>query len=129
MKIIILDTNLLLLPSQQKIDIFEEIERICLFPYELCIVDGTLKELDKIMENQKGKQKKAARLALALLEQKDIKVINGNNGHVDHDILAMAQPGHHIVATLDGDLKRKLNSKMIPIITMRQKKYLILSEV
>ena len=41
---IILDTNFLMIPSMFKVDIFSEIERICDFKYELCIVDKTLDE-------------------------------------------------------------------------------------
>ena len=129
MKKIILDTNILLLPSQQKIDIFDEIDRICLFPYTLHIVDGTLTELKNIVENQKGRQQDAAKLALAMLEKKKIQILKGENKHVDDDILAIAQPTTHIVATLDSDLKKKLNSKHIPLIMMRQKKYLMLKDV
>ena len=45
MKKIILDTNFLLIPAQFNVDIFSEIERICDFQYQLCIVDKTLSEL------------------------------------------------------------------------------------
>ena len=72
MKKIILDTNFLLIPSQSKVDIFAEIDKICMFKYELCIVDKTIDELNNIIEKQKGKHKAAAKLALQLIKSKHL---------------------------------------------------------
>ena len=55
MKKIILDTNILLIPYTQKVDIFSEFDRILDEPYNLFIIDQTVDELKKITENQKGK--------------------------------------------------------------------------
>ena len=58
MKKIILDTNFLLIPSQFNVDIFTEIDRICLFKYKLCVLDETINELNSIIEKQKGKKQR-----------------------------------------------------------------------
>ena len=70
MKQIILDTNFLLVPFTLKIDIFTEIERIIHEPYEICIINKTIDELNSIIENQKGKHKESAGLALQLIKKK-----------------------------------------------------------
>ncbi len=54
-KIIILDTNFLLIPAQFKVDIFSEVERICNFRYQLVIIDKTLEELEDIVSETQGK--------------------------------------------------------------------------
>ncbi|MBI2138913.1 DNA-binding protein [Candidatus Woesearchaeota archaeon] len=128
---IILDTNILLLPAQFHIDIFSEIERICHFKYGLAVIDKTLDELGHIFHSQRGKNKEAAKLALQLIRAKDIEVLKSSsqgsvNGHVDEIILALAERGKHVVATLDQLLKRQLKEKKVPMIVMRQRKFLML---
>jgi len=124
MKKIILDTNFLLIPYQFKVDIFSEIERICDFKYELRIIDKTVDELNKIIKEQKGKHKEAARFALVLIEKRKIKKINTKE-IIDVDSLLLTQKGA-IVATQDAELKRRLKKSNIKVITLRQKKYLTL---
>jgi len=121
-KIIILDTNFLLIPAQFNVDIFSEIERICDFPYQLCIVDKTLSELDSIIENQRQKYKNSAKLALKLLKSKAVKIIKTKKDkYVDDLIFDLAENADIIIATQDKELKKRLKN---PIITLRQKKYL-----
>ncbi len=127
MKKILIDTNFLLIPAQFKVDIFSEIERICSFNYKLFILDKTMEELESIVRNQKGKNKAAAKLALKLIAIKKINTLKTEkNIHTDTEIINTAKEGF-IVATQDQDLKRRLKEKNVPIITLRQKKYLILT--
>ena len=74
MKQIILDTNFLLIPATLKVDIFEEIKKVMNEPYELCILEETIDELNTIMETQKGKYKDGARIGLQLIKDKEIKL-------------------------------------------------------
>src|SRR3989338_6232336 len=111
---IILDTNFLLSSLKFKIDFISEIERICKFNYELCIFEGTLKELEN---------KKFGKLALEIINQKNIKVINSKNSYVDNDILDLK--GDFIIATNDKNLIKRLR---LSIIRIKQKKYLILKK-
>lgn len=115
MYIIILDTNFLLSSLNFKIDFISEIERICKFNYELHIFEGTLKELEN---------KKFGKLALEIIKQKNIKVINSKNSYVDKDILSL-NGENYIIATSDKELIKKLK---FPIIRIKQKKYLILQK-
>ncbi len=125
MKKIILDTNFLLIPSQFKVDIFSEIERICSFKYNLFIIDKTIDELKNIIKLQKGKNKEAAKIALLLIENKKIKKIKTSE-NLDVDGLLLKQKDV-ITATQDIGLKRKLRQNNIQIISLRQKKYLVLN--
>ena len=84
---IVLDTNFLLIPGQFGVDIFTEIQRTCDFPYELHIMETTLKELKDIMEKSAGTAKQAAKLALELVKAKDINIISSDVAYVDKAIL------------------------------------------
>ncbi|MBT3304500.1 DNA-binding protein [Candidatus Woesearchaeota archaeon] len=123
-KKVIIDTNFLLIPAQFKIDIFSEIKRIMQHPYELFILDKTIMELNKIIEEQKGKDKVAAKLALQLIEGK-VNLIKTDAGLVDDLIVELADE-NTFVCTQDMVLKQRLKAKKIAIICMRQQQYLCL---
>ncbi|MFH1642579.1 MAG: PIN domain-containing protein [Nanoarchaeota archaeon] len=123
MKKIILDTNFLLIPFQFKIDIFSEIERICDFQYSIFILDKTINELVKIINEQKGKNRLAAKFALDLINTKKIKILKTSDGNVD-DILVTLDA---IVATQDKILIKRLKNSFRQVIRLRQKKYLMIS--
>ncbi|MAE43140.1 hypothetical protein CMO93_05175 [Candidatus Woesearchaeota archaeon] len=127
MKKILLDTNFLMVPYQFKVDIFSEIERICNFKYELCILDRTIEELKLIIERQKGKHKEAANIALQLIKIKKVEIIKTNSPeHTDDVIVDHAIKKGCIVATQDKDLKRDLVNQGISVIVLRNKKTLVL---
>ena len=125
MKTILLDTNFCMIPAQFNIDIFTEIHRICDFPYEIAVLETIIQELDKIMHEQKGKHKLYAKLAKLLLETKRVKVIPAE-GKVD-DTLASYSTETTIIATQDAGLARRFKAKNGKVITMRQKRYLVIN--
>ena len=110
---IILDTSFLLTALKFKIDIFSELNRIIDFEYEIYILDKTLDEL---------KGKKLGKIAEEIIKQKNIKIIKTNEGKVDD--LLLEEEG--IIATQDRELKKLLKAKDKKIITIRQKRFLIL---
>lgn len=125
MKRVMLDTNFLLIPSMFKVDIFSEIDRICLFKYGLYVVDKTIDELKRIIEKQKGKHKEAAKIALQLIKKKNIGVIKTKEGNVDELIFGLLDK-NCILATQDALLRRKTVKKGIKTIVLRSRKYLVL---
>ncbi len=125
MKKIILDTNFLLIPIQFKVDIFSEIDRICLFNYKLYIVDKTIGELEKIIEEQKGKHKFAAKIALQLVEKKKVSKIKTGEGKVD-DLIVDLLDKDTILATQDALLRQRAVEKGSRVIMLRSKRYLVL---
>ncbi|MBI2207893.1 hypothetical protein HYU50_00190 [Candidatus Woesearchaeota archaeon] len=127
MKRILLDTNFLLIPYQFHVDIFSEIERICNFNHELYVLDKTIDELKKIIGEQKGKHKEAAKIALQLLKIKNVGIIKtSSEKYTDDIILDYAKKGC-LVATQDKDLKRKLINHGIGVIVLRKKKFLTIA--
>ena len=127
MRKIILDTNFLMAVFQFKVDIFSEIERICDFNYRLVVLEGSVRELEHLAKTAKGKSKRAALLALRMIESKNIEVRKSEGKYVDSFMLEFADKDT-IVATQDMALKRKLTEKGISLIILRQKKYLQLLE-
>ncbi len=126
---IMLDTNFLLIPAQFRVDIFEEIKRICDFNYEVVVLDRTIDELNGIIQFQAGSDKAAARMALQLLEAKEVRIISTKTAtfkNVDKIFLELAAEERLIVATQDKLLKQELNKLGSKVIVLMQKKYLVL---
>jgi len=125
MEKILLDTNFLLIAYQFKVDIFQQIDRISTFNYEIIVLDKSLSELNYIIEKQRGKNKDAAKFALKLLKMKKVRVVK-NEGFKDTDdaILDYAKQEGCIVATQDKDLKRRLINYGLRVLILRQKKIL-----
>jgi len=109
---IILDTNILIDFNK----IFEELKKFSEFG-EPIILSATIKELER-MRNRKAK------LALKLIKHYKIKIIKTEEKNADDAILKFVKKGD-IVATNDIKLIKKLKSKKIKILRMREKKYLI----
>ena len=118
-----------MIPATLGVDIFGEIDRICQFNYELCVLDKSIEELNKIVKKSKGKEKRAAKTSLALIKRKNIKIINTKEKNLDVDsiLLKKAKEGA-IIATQDIKLKKDLRKAKAKCITLRQKKYLIFCE-
>ena len=121
---IYLDTNLVLIPAQFKVDIFEEIKRLMDRPYELFVFDKTMKELDDL-EKKGGKLRQEVKLTKILLKSKALNIVPLPFGvkTVDEGLLSLTDS---IVATQDMALKRRLAAKYTKMIVLRQKKYLMM---
>ncbi len=116
---IVLDTNFLMIPGQFGVDVFKEIENTVYSKIELLICSGSLKELQKLTETGKEADKRAAKLALKLIENKNIQIIPTCPGHVDDKLVELSQEGY-LIATQDLELKKRLKK----FIYLRQKKYI-----
>ena len=124
---IIIDTNFFLIPGELGVDIFEELEKTATFKYEIYVIDKTVDELNKIIDTQRGKYRGYAKLGLQLLKQRKIKTIKTETlKNVDELIIKHAKKGQTLVATQDLALKRALKKKGVGIISLRQKKRLII---
>lgn len=125
MKKILLDTNFLMVPAQFGVDIFAEIRRICFFSYQLIVLDATVKELQKLALS-KGRKGAHAKIALSLVKAKSVHVHPTSKAIHTDDLILESAGRDWIVATQDIKLKQRLRERGVSIITLRQKKYLIL---
>jgi rRNA-processing protein FCF1 len=121
-----------MIPGSFRVDIFSEIERVMDEPYQICLLDRTVDELNKIFNEQTGKHKAAAKLALSLIKHKKPRILrakslnmaaDSKNTIVDDSLLSISGEDT-IVATQDSELKKKLKSKGAKIIILRGKKHL-----
>jgi len=127
MRKIIIDTNFLMIPSEFGVDIFSELENMG--KNELYVLEETLDELKNIIGTQGGNPGKAAKLGLELIKHKKVNIIPSENitekhKNVDAIIIGTAKKGDFTVATQDTALKAKLRQNNVPLIILRQKKYL-----
>jgi len=116
---VILDTNILLLPFTANRDIFSEIDTKITQAHELCVVQGTIDELQKIKNNQRGKDAKAADVGLQLIKAKDLKIIPQLLLSVDEELVRLSGKGI-IIATLDKELRDRIKEKGGSLLIIRE---------
>lgn len=123
---ILLDTNFLLIPVEFRVDIFSELERLMDGKYKIYVLKQTIEELKNIQEQQKGKNRQAAKIALQLIENKKINILYiGSKKSVDEIIIELADK-NYIIGTQDKLLRKKLKQKNAKLLTLRQKNHLII---
>jgi len=117
----IIDTNALMVAEQFKVDIFSELLRL---GYVDCIVPAqVIGELRSLAERaDKGRDKTAARVALGLAER--CRIVGIDNCPADQAIEDLASTEGAAVFTNDKALKKRLFSKGITVIYLRQGRYL-----
>jgi uncharacterized protein len=126
MKSVLLDTSFIFKCAEWAIDPFEAIDRACYFPYQLFYIDKTLLELEQVA-SRSGKHKHWAKLARLFLSK--AKVIKTTENELVDELLmnhAATHPGC-VMATHDKELKQRAIQKGIPVLFIRQKKYVELS--
>lgn len=120
MKRIILDTNFLLLWKKFKVDVFEELRRICDFNYDIYVLDRAVDELNKV-------KMPGYKVALGLIAKHNIKVIKTQDTtrYVD-DLLLDNLNKDTALATVDLNLKKRAKQKGFRTITLRKGQHLVL---
>tara|TARA_Y100000310_G_scaffold265172_1_gene276072 strand:- start:352 stop:744 length:393 start_codon:yes stop_codon:yes gene_type:complete len=124
MKKIVLDTNILMAVLELKIDIFTEIQKALDYPYELFVLDRTLDELEKFIKGSLLSKKQAAQFAKKLIASQKIRILQTEDPRPVDDILLDLED--FIVATVDKELKQALIKKSVPVLTIRQRKYVVI---
>lgn len=97
------------------IDVFEE-----LAGEEIAVLSGTLVELERIGSSEKGKEQRSARLGLAIVRSKGVRVV-ASSGHVDDELVRLSKEGW-MVLTQDKALKKRLSGR---VLVIRQKKRIV----
>ena len=113
---VIIDTNGLMIPGQFGIDIFSELQQLGFFSY--IVPSASVKELEKIVSTGRGKDRTAAKIALSLLER---CTIIDRNGYADDIIIDMAVGMDAAVLTNDMELKKRLCSKGVTNVYLRDR--------
>ncbi len=106
----------MMVPGQFGLDIFSELGILGFDTY--MVIRPSIKELEKICAEGKGKDRKAAKIALSLLER---CTIIEKNGFADDVIVELALNENAAVLTNDIELKKRLCSKGITTVYLRGK--------
>jgi rRNA-processing protein FCF1 len=118
---VVLDTNILLVPFQFKIDILRELDFLVDVNHHFVVSSRTVKELEAIGKAI-GKNGMAGRLALKMLNANTdrIKIIESDM-EVDDWIVEFAKANRAIVCTNDSNLRRRLKSAKVKVAAMKSK--------
>ena len=113
---VIIDTNGLMIPGQFGIDIFSELEQMGFYSY--IVPSASVKELERITAAGRSKDRTAARIALSLLDR---CTIVDKNGYADDIIIDLAVSMDAAVLTNDAELKKRLCSKGVTNVYLRDR--------
>ncbi|MHA1217378.1 MAG: type II toxin-antitoxin system VapC family toxin [Candidatus Heimdallarchaeaceae archaeon] len=123
--LIIIDSSMLMLPLERKINLSYEIERLVQISFEIVVPQIVLDELKRLSEKESQSIKQKAKLALELANG-FVKIESNINCHADEEILRLALEKEAIVATNDTELRLRLREKGIVVISLRGKNKLSL---
>jgi len=115
-KKVIIDTNGLMIPGQFGVDIFSELERLGFDSF--LVARASVKELENIYTHGRGRHKRAAKIALELLDR---CTIIEKEGKADDIIAEMAVEEKAAVLTNDAELKKRLFNRGVTIVYLRDK--------
>jgi rRNA-processing protein FCF1 len=123
MKTFLFDTNFLLLPGLQGIDVFGELNRLVSESHQLATLSSVVGELEG-MRKTASNRGVAANVALELIKQKKVRV-HETHLKADDSLLDYALKHENtVVCTNDRELKRKLKKHGIRVISPKGRSYL-----
>ena len=121
----LLDTNFLTLPGQFKVDIFDELRKFG--KDHLYTLDLVVRELQGLSHGS-NRDSASARLALHLVKERGVSVIHTHDDAeldgTDTAIMNVAKKGHYTVCTQDRMLIHRLKAAGVPVVSLRQGRYL-----
>ncbi len=114
---VILDTNFLMAATQFKTNIFSGLRG-----HKVFVSRNIIRELNEL-SSKKGKNAKAAKIALQLIKRKGLKVLISKERNTDKSLIQYSKRGY-VIATQDRALRDKIKKSGAKVIYIRQKKYL-----
>jgi rRNA-processing protein FCF1 len=119
---IILDTNFLFIPSEFRLDIFEELNNLLGQHVAPVILSPNYQELQKLAKSNSTKICKQALIGLKLTEKCSIIEVGRKESESNDDlILRAAAEWKCPVATNDRELRQKLRRSGVAVVFLRQK--------
>ena len=122
-KIVILDSNAVMMLFEFSIDFYAELTRL-IGKYHLVIPTPVIEELKLLSQKGDGKTARKARACLQLVKNIEIKAVEDTQ--VDDAVFALAQQLNGIVVTNDKNLRRKFKEHHLSVIFLRGKHILSL---
>jgi hypothetical protein len=120
-RLVVLDTNFLLIPFQFKINVLRELDYLIDVSHRYVISSKTIKELARIGESI-GKDGMAARLAIKLVQASRTKIdVVESDEYVDKWIEDYALANNAIVCTNDAKLRKRLRDLDVKVVSMKSR--------
>lgn len=116
--LVILDSSMLMLPLEKKINITSELDRIISSSFRIVVPRIVLTELKKLVEQGKTSLKQKATFAQQLAENFEI-LDSEIEGNTDLELEKLAEKYRAVVATNDAELRLRLRSKGLSVISLR----------
>ncbi len=115
---VLLDTSALMIPGNFGIDVMSEIESN--YPEaNFYTLTSVIRELKHIYENKKGRDKKAAKLALRIAENIEVVTMSGE---VDVNLLELSDD--YVICTTDKEVINKLRDESKPFFFLKNKRHI-----
>ena len=123
--LIILDSSMLMLPMEKKINLSIEISRLVTKTHKIVVPKIVLDELTSLLDSASTITTSKANFALSLA--KSFPVLESQiDMHPDAELIRLAQENEAVVATNDKILRKKLLDKGIAVISLHGKNRLSL---
>ena len=123
--LVLLDSSMLMLPLEKKINLSYEFERILTIAFEIVVPQVVLIELEKIKEKGETATKRKAQLALNLAMS--FRTIESKTEvHADYELIRLAKLHKAVIATNDRKLRSILIYKGMAVISLHGKNKLTL---
>tara|TARA_B100000953_G_scaffold239877_1_gene201551 strand:+ start:106 stop:483 length:378 start_codon:yes stop_codon:yes gene_type:complete len=123
---ILVDTNVLIYSAKNRFDLFSELKRFG--ASDILIPKKVVKELEQLSKTAgRGSDKKAAKLAIQIINYSGLKLIEIDSGHTDDAIISYSKLNNNLVLTNDSELKKRLTAENIKVLTLSNNKKLITS--
>jgi hypothetical protein len=127
---VLLDTNFLMLPLRFGVDIKSEIGRIVEASFTLVTTSAIVDELKRLKTQVKPAEVKEIDFAINLTETLEkIDDVSKPREDVDDQLVRLADRDGYVVATTDAELRRRLRSRGLPVIFLRQSRYLAIDGI
>ncbi len=124
--IVVLDTNMLTVPAQFRVDIFTETERVIERNIEFIVLESVVRELERNLEAAVRTERFKFRTALDFVERCTVVKLDdvSRAKPVDDQVLEYACSVSGVVATNDKDLREQSLARGVPVLFLRGKKRL-----
>ncbi|MBN1896754.1 MAG: hypothetical protein JW789_03440 [Candidatus Aenigmarchaeota archaeon] len=121
---VLIDTSFIVTVFANNVDIKHEFTKFG--NVKMVVLDLVIKETERLAEGR-GKDGMHARLALEFMKQGNARIYRTKTEHTDKQLERIARKHGMAVCTMDKKLKEYLIRKGIPVITIRQRRYLALA--
>jgi uncharacterized protein len=111
-----------MIAAQFHLDVLGELEKF-LPSYRLCVPSFVIRELEAIKKRSKGKKRTSAAVALKIACSSPIIILDIpllEKELVDDALIRISS----VLCTNDRDLRRKARDEKIPVVYLRQKRYM-----